>query len=125
MAYRIRAGALAWALAALGCGGAPEPPAASREVTAEPADATVMFIDIEGTLDELRALRGIDGLELERGASNAGGDRFHVGGYVRRRSALREVEARGLLVRIVMDEAAARRRMAAEQEAMQRAAAGD
>jgi hypothetical protein len=113
------------AFAALACAGPPEAPAVSHESIAPAADATVMFVDIEGTLDELRALRGIEGLELERGASNVRGDRFHVGAFVRRRSALRAVEARGLMVRIVMDEAEARRRMAAEQEAMRRAAEGD
>lgn len=108
------------------CGGSPEAPAASHDEPVERAeDATVMFVDIEGRLDELRALRGIDGLVLERGAANVRGDRFHVGAMVRRRSALRAVEARGLLVRIVMDEAEARRRMAAEREAARRAAQGD
>ncbi len=116
---RTSASLLAFAVLAA-CGGSPEAPAGAERD--EPSDdATVMFVDIEGTLDELRALRSIDGLELERGAGNVDGDRFHVGAYVSRRRALRAVEARGCLVRIVMDEAEARRRMAAEQEAFRRA----
>lgn len=100
----------------LGCASAVEPVEDAR------GDATLMFVEIEGPLDELRRLRAIAGLVLERGASDAGEGRGRVGVMVRRRSALREVEARGLAVRVVMDEAEARRRIEAERDAIQAAA---
>jgi len=80
-----------------------------------------MFIDIEGPLVELAALRGIAGLELERGASPVGGGRHRVGAYVSRKGALSEVRARGLTTRVVMDEAEARRRIEVEREQIRKA----
>jgi hypothetical protein len=82
---------------------------------------TVMFIEIEGTLPELAALKGIDGLELERGASDIGGGRHRIGAMVTRKGALLDVQARGLKTRIVMDEAEAERRMQVEREEIERA----
>ena len=82
----------------------------------------MMFIEIEGTLAELAALRGIDGLEIERGASDIGGGRHRVGAMVRRKGALLDIQARGLKTRVVMDEAEAQRRMEAERQDMEKAA---
>lgn len=83
-------------------------------------DKTIMFIEIEGTLAELAALRGIDGLEMERGASDIGG-RHRIGAMVTRKGALLDIHARGLETRVVMDEAEAQRRMQVEREEIEKA----
>ena len=86
---------------------------------------TTMFIEVEGTKAELRALQGIAGLELERGATDLGGGRFKVGAMVRRKGAMLDIQARGLAVRVIMDEAEAQRRMDEEQESFRRRLAPD
>jgi hypothetical protein len=86
---------------------------------------TTMFIEIEGTKAELRALQGIAGLDLERGASDLGGGRFKVGAMVRRKGAMLDIQARGLAVRVIMDEAEVQRRIDEEQESFRRRLAPD
>lgn len=88
------------------------------QASGDAGDKTVMFIEIEGTLAELAALKTIDGLELERGASDIGG-RHKVGAMVRRKGVLLDVQARGLKTRVVMDEEEANRRMEVERQQME------
>jgi hypothetical protein len=92
-----------------------------QQASGDVGDKTVLFIEIEGTLAELAALKEIDGLDLERGASDLGGGRHKVGAMVTRKGTLLEVQARGLETRIVMDEAEAERRMQAERDEIERA----
>jgi hypothetical protein len=96
-------------------------PTPVQQASGDAGDKTVMFIEIEGTLAELAALKQIDGLDLERGASDIGGGRHKVGAMVTRKGALLDIQARGLKTRIVMDEAEAARRMQAEREEIDRA----
>ena len=71
------------------------------------ADAMLMFVDVEGSLDELRSC----GASRARAGRGDGPERrYHIGATVRRRSALRVL----VVVRVVLDEA--------EREAMERAA---
>lgn len=97
------------------------PPPPVQQGPGDAGDKTVMFIEIEGTLPDLAALKGLAGLELERGAADIGGGRHRVGAMVTRKGALLDVQARGLKTRIVMDEAEAERRMQVEREEIQRA----
>jgi hypothetical protein len=80
-----------------------------------------MFIEIQGTLAELAALKTIDGLDLERGATDIGGGRHKIGAMVTRKGALLDIQTRGLETNVVMDEAEAERRMQVEREEIQKA----
>lgn len=81
---------------------------------------TTMFIEIEGTKAELRALQGIDGLELPRGATDLGGGRFKVRAFVQRKGVLLDLQARKLTVRVVRDEADVTRKIGREFESFKR-----
>ena len=60
----------------------------------------MMFVHIEGTLDELRGLTTLKGLELQRGAHDLGGGRWRASGVVRVKSLIDDIKARGLTVTV-------------------------
>lgn len=81
----------------------------------------MMFIEIEGTRDQIKDLNTVRGLELPRGGTPLGGGQYRTTGFLTRNEAVAEIEARGLRVRIVMDEAEVKRRIQDEQDGIQRA----
>lgn len=76
------------------------------------------FVEIEGTLEELRGLHGIEGLKLQRGARDLGGGRWRASATVMRNEAIEEMKQRGLTVRVTMDEEEVLRRQRETQEMM-------
>lgn len=86
--------------------------------SAAAGDDTMMFVHIEGTLDELRGLTTLKGLELQRGAHDLGGGRWRASGVVRVKSLIDDIKARGLTVTVTMDEDEVDRRVKADHEMM-------
>jgi hypothetical protein len=76
------------------------------------------FVEIEGTLQELRALHGIEGLKLQGGERDLGGGRWRASATVTRNEAFEEMKRRGLTVHVTMDEDEALRRQRETQEMM-------
>src|SRR5687768_12178278 len=118
----LRAAILATAatiLLAAACSGPRD--AAPQRAPSSSGDDTMMFIEIEGTRDEIRGLNDIDGLELSRGGEDLGGGRIKTRAFVRRNAAIDEIRARGLTVRVTKDEAEIKRRIQKDQDAIDRA----
>ena len=76
----------------------------------------MVFVQIEGTLDELRGVAKLAGLQLSRGAHDLGGGRWRAAGVVESKAVLDELAARGLKVTITLDENAVDRRLKNEPE---------
>jgi hypothetical protein len=81
----------------------------------------MMFVQIEGSLDELRGLQRVEGLRLQRGAHDLGGGRWRASAYLTSKTTLAEVQARGLTVRVTMDEDEVNRRVQVDKEMMKEA----
>jgi hypothetical protein len=114
----------ALALAATPACKAREPSRTPPSARSEGADKTAIFIQIEGPLPDLQGLARIEGLDLQRGAHDLGGGRYRASAFAESKAAVDEVRARGLVVKVIMDEDETKRRMDADH-AMMKDAVGD
>jgi hypothetical protein len=81
----------------------------------------MMFIEVEGTRDQIKDLNSVQGVERPRGGSDIGGGKYRQTVFITRKEAIAEIEARGLMVRVVLDEDEVKRRIEDEQRGIQRA----
>jgi hypothetical protein len=78
----------------------------------------MIFVTIDGPLDDLRDLAGLPELHLQRGVRDLGAGQWRATGVVQDTSALDAIRAKGLTVTITMDEDEVKRRVAADQSMM-------
>lgn len=97
----------------------PIPRGPEEDIDAGSDDDTAMFVHVEGPLDELRGATMLPGIEFQRRLDHLDGGLGRAYAFVTRKSTLEILRARGLVVRVSMDEAETTRRIQADYERMQ------